>query len=129
MSGCEKGYTTSSLGHSSLDRINDEEKEDASSQLVLNKRRSQVVPTLDLEGTSFAVLILRSDSKDDLVHALCLSVHGTKVVGTSSREAGVMRFKNLKKTTSVAILPTEAILPTIRAPHQPLGHWQRRLWL
>ena len=76
----------------------------------------------DLEGTSFPIPILNSDSEDDLVHALRLSVRRTKVAETSLSEVDVIRFRNLKRVASAAIPPTEAVLPALWAPHQPLGH-------
>ncbi|PSS08026.1 Ubiquitin-associated protein like [Actinidia chinensis var. chinensis] len=113
--GCEEDYATSSLGHSSPDRIDNQEEEEASGQLVLNRRRSRVVPTTDLEGMSFLVPVLSSDNEDDLVRTLRLSIHGTKVVRTSSSEAGIIRFRNLNRAASTAI-PPKAVLPTLRAP-------------
>ncbi|GFZ15722.1 hypothetical protein Acr_25g0001310 [Actinidia rufa] len=50
VSGHEEGYATSSSGRSSPNHISKEEKEEASSQLILNRRWSQVVPTPDFEA-------------------------------------------------------------------------------
>ncbi|GFS42554.1 hypothetical protein Acr_00g0080500 [Actinidia rufa] len=43
------------------------------------------------------------EQEDDLVHALHLFVRGTEAVRTSSSEAGIMRFRNLKRAASAAI--------------------------
>ncbi|GFS46133.1 hypothetical protein Acr_00g0100310 [Actinidia rufa] len=90
VSGREEGCAVSSLGQSSLDHIGDEEEEEAPGQLVLIRRRSQVVPTPYFKGTSSPIPVLSLDNEDDLVYVLRLSVHRTEAAGTSSSEAGAM---------------------------------------
>lgn len=74
----------------------------------------------DLEGSSSLVAMLSSDSDEDQVHALRLSIRGTEVARTSSSEADILRFKNLKRAAPTTIPPLEAILPTTYA-HPPIA--------
>ncbi|GFS45297.1 hypothetical protein Acr_00g0095290 [Actinidia rufa] len=123
-SGREEGDTARSSGHNSPNPIdNGEKEEEASSQLVLNKSESRVVPMLYLEGTSSPISVLSSDSEhfDDLARVLHLSTRGTEVIGTSSSKANIIRFRNLRKAGPTATPSTEVVLPAIPAPHQIVG--------
>ncbi|GFS42013.1 hypothetical protein Acr_00g0077680 [Actinidia rufa] len=74
-----------------------------------------MVPPPDLEGPSSPVTISSSDSEDNLVYALRLSIRRTVVAGTSSSKANIMRFRNLKRVAPTVAPPPKVVLPATYA--------------
>ncbi|GFZ05321.1 hypothetical protein Acr_17g0008930 [Actinidia rufa] len=77
--------------------------------VVMGPDARKVALQVRRSGTSFPISISSSDSErsDDLASALCLSTRGTKVTGTISSEADIMRFRNFRRATPAAPPPTE----------------------
>ena len=98
----QRGSTSSSFSHTSQDPLDndEEERDEAVKQLILNRNQCRVTPVVKLEVASLFILILSSgdEHSDNLAQVPLRVMSGTEILHLFGKvNSSDIRFKNMNK--------------------------------